>query len=92
MPICILMEIALQACGFLAAYMGSALQSDKDLHFRNLDGEATLHANVRSDAGPVKTRARLLQCSAAGDMLIEHYAFEVHQAGQKPEGPTSWRT
>jgi 3-hydroxymyristoyl/3-hydroxydecanoyl-(acyl carrier protein) dehydratase len=82
MPICILMEIALQACGFLAAYMGSALHSDKDLHFRNLDGEATLHANIRSHAGPVHTRARLLKHSAAGDMLIEHYAFEVHQNGQ----------
>jgi len=80
MPICILMEIALQACGFLAAYMGSALQSDKDLHFRNLDGDAVLHANVRRTAGPLQTRARLLQYSAAGDMLIQHYAFEVHQA------------
>ncbi len=91
MPICILMEIALQACGFLAAYMGSALKSEKDLHFRNLDGEATLHGNVRSNAGPVKTRARLLQFSAAGDMLIEHYAFEVHQAGHiRYEGQTSF--
>lgn len=91
MPICILMEIALQACGFLAAYMGSALKSEKDLHFRNLDGEATLHGNVRSNAGPVKTRARLLQFSAAGDMLIEHYAFEVHQAGHICyEGRTSF--
>jgi 3-hydroxymyristoyl/3-hydroxydecanoyl-(acyl carrier protein) dehydratase len=82
MPICILMEIALQACGFLAAYMGSALQSEKDLHFRNLDGDAVLHANVRRNAGPLQTRARLLQYSAAGDMLIQHYAFEVHQAGR----------
>jgi len=91
MPICILMEIALQACGFLAAFMGSALKSEKDLHFRNLGGEATLHGNVRSDAGPVKTRARLLQYSAAGDMLIEHYAFEVHQGGHiRYEGQTSF--
>ena len=47
LPICILMEIALQACGFLAAYMGSALKSEKDLHFRNLDGEALLHDEVQ---------------------------------------------
>ena len=91
MPICVLMEIALQACGFLAAYMGSALQSAKDLHFRNLDGEARLHANVLSHAGPVQTRARLRQYSAAGDMLIEHYAFEVRQADQPIyEGKTSF--
>jgi acyl transferase domain-containing protein/3-hydroxymyristoyl/3-hydroxydecanoyl-(acyl carrier protein) dehydratase len=91
MPICILMEIALQACGFLAAYMGSALQSDKDLHFRNLDGEATLHANARSTDGPLRTRARLIQYSAAGDMLIQHYAFDVHQAGRAIyDGKTSF--
>ncbi len=91
MPIAVLMEIALQACGFLAAYMGSALQSEKDLHFRNLDGEATLHANVFSQDGPVRTRARLLQSSAAGDMLIQHYAFEVRQADRRIyEGQTSF--
>ena len=91
MPIAVLMEIALQACGFLAAYMGSALQSEKDLHFRNLDGKATLFANVLSQDGPVRTRARLLQSSAAGDMLIQHYAFEVRQAERRVyEGQTSF--
>ncbi len=79
MPLCILMEIALQACGFLAAYMGSALKSEKDLRFRNLDGRATLEANVRRDRGPVSARARLLSASMAGDMLIEQFAFEVFQ-------------
>ena len=36
MPFCILLEIALQPCGWLAAYAGSALHSDDRLHFRNL--------------------------------------------------------
>jgi 3-hydroxymyristoyl/3-hydroxydecanoyl-(acyl carrier protein) dehydratase len=79
MPLCILMEIGLQACGFLAAYMGSALKSEKDLRFRNLDGRATLEANVRRDRGPVTARARLLSSSMAGDMLIEQFAFEIFQ-------------
>jgi 3-hydroxymyristoyl/3-hydroxydecanoyl-(acyl carrier protein) dehydratase len=79
MPLCILMEIGLQACGFLAAYMGSALKSDKDLRFRNLDGTATLKANVMRDRGPVNARARLLKSSMAGDMLIEQFAFEIFQ-------------
>jgi 3-hydroxymyristoyl/3-hydroxydecanoyl-(acyl carrier protein) dehydratase/malonyl CoA-acyl carrier protein transacylase len=91
LPICVLMEIALQACGFLAAYMGSALKSEKDLHFRNLDGEATLHANVPATTGTLQTRARLLSVNAAGDMLIEHYAFEVRQAGRRVySGQTSF--
>ncbi|MGD8241301.1 MAG: beta-ketoacyl synthase N-terminal-like domain-containing protein [Desulfobacterales bacterium] len=82
MPLAVLMEIGLQACGFLAAYMGSALKSEQDLRFRNLDGTATLSTNVMRDQGPVNARARLLSSSMAGDMLIEKFAFEVYQRGQ----------
>ncbi|MEA3436654.1 MAG: type I polyketide synthase, partial [Thermodesulfobacteriota bacterium] len=45
MPYCIINEIALQACGWLASYMGSALKSEKDLRFRNLGGNTTLYQN-----------------------------------------------
>ena len=41
MPFAVLLEAALQPCGWLAAYVGSALLSPEDLHFRNLDGTAT---------------------------------------------------
>ena len=40
MPFAVLLEVALQPCGWLAAYMGSALTSPDDLHFRNLGGQA----------------------------------------------------
>jgi hypothetical protein len=43
-PFSILLETALQPCGWLASYMGSALTSDKPLQFRNLDGEAVMGA------------------------------------------------
>ncbi|MBW2690546.1 MAG: type I polyketide synthase, partial [Deltaproteobacteria bacterium] len=36
MPFSVLLEIGLQPCGWLAAYLGSALTSDIDLKFRNL--------------------------------------------------------
>ena len=43
MPYAVLMEIALQPCGLLGAYLGSTLQfPDKDLYFRNLDGDGEL--------------------------------------------------
>ena len=45
-PLAILMEIALQPCGWFAAYLGSALTSESDLSFRNLDGQATLHRSM----------------------------------------------
>ncbi|MBF0467517.1 MAG: SDR family NAD(P)-dependent oxidoreductase [Desulfamplus sp.] len=42
LPFCILLEIALQPCGWLAAYAGSALKSQERLFFRNLGGEAEI--------------------------------------------------
>ncbi len=38
MPFCVLLEAALQPCGWLAAYVGSALTSPTDISFRNLGG------------------------------------------------------
>ena len=49
MPLSIMMEVALQPCGWLAAYMGSALKSASDLRFRNLGGSATLWREIRPD-------------------------------------------
>ena len=40
MPFVILLEAALQPCGWLAAYLGAALTSPDDLCFRNLGGKA----------------------------------------------------
>ena len=57
MPFAVLLEAALQPCGWLAAYVGSALTSDVDLHFRNLDGHGTQLAEVGPDAGTLTTRA-----------------------------------
>ncbi len=83
MPFCVLNEIALQPCGWLAAYLGSALQSEKDLRFRNLGGIAELCRDVPAKKGPLTTRARLTQVSEAGDMIIEHFDFQILQSGQK---------
>ncbi|MCB0024126.1 MAG: hypothetical protein KDD91_13925, partial [Caldilinea sp.] len=43
MPYAVLLEAALQPCGWFASYKGSVLQSDEELYFRNLDGTATQH-------------------------------------------------
>jgi len=76
-PFCILLEIALQPCGWLAAYMGSALQSDQDLKFRNLGGTAVIHRNIPRGAGLLTMRARLTRSSTAGGMIIEHFDMAV---------------
>ncbi len=47
LPFCILLEVALQPCGWLAAYCGSALKSSERLYFRNLGGEAQIFKPVK---------------------------------------------
>ncbi|MEK6643181.1 MAG: beta-ketoacyl synthase N-terminal-like domain-containing protein [Planctomycetota bacterium] len=77
MPFAVLLEIALQPCGFLAAYCGSALTSDTDLSFRNLGGTATLHEELGSDCGTLHTRVRVTSVSRAGGMIIEKFDMQV---------------
>jgi len=77
LPFVALLEIALQPCGWLAAYMGSALKSRKDLRFRNLGGTGTVRRHTLPRSGTLITRARCTRISDAGDMIIEHFDFEV---------------
>jgi 3-hydroxymyristoyl/3-hydroxydecanoyl-(acyl carrier protein) dehydratase len=82
MPFCVLLEIALQPCGWLAAYAGSALRSQRDLKFRNLGGSAVLHGQIAPHRGTLTMRCRMTKVSEAADMIIENFDFEVLSAGQ----------
>jgi 3-hydroxymyristoyl/3-hydroxydecanoyl-(acyl carrier protein) dehydratase len=77
MPYAVLLEVALQVCGWLAAYIGSALTSDQDLCFRNLGGTAGPVTPVRRDSGTLTTRVKITQVAHSGGMIIQHYDFEV---------------
>ena len=77
MPFAVLLEIALQPCGWLAAYMGSALTSDVDVSFRNLGGTATQHARVLPDIGTLTVRAKLTRASSSAGMIIQFFDYEV---------------
>lgn len=80
MPLSILLEIALQPCGWMAAYMGSALTSSIDLCFRNLDGNAVKLRPVTKDSGTLTTRVKLTRVSNSAGMIIQSYDFEVTDA------------
>lgn len=82
MPYAVLVEIALQPCGWLAAYLGSALCSEEDLSFRNLDGHAVVHESIGPDAGMLTVRVRITRVSRAGGMIIEHFDFQVWRGGR----------
>jgi len=79
MPFAVLLEVALQPCGWLAAYCGSALRSEQDLKFRNLGGEAILHREIDDQAGTLRMRVRMTRVSEAGGMIIENFDMQVLQ-------------
>jgi 3-hydroxymyristoyl/3-hydroxydecanoyl-(acyl carrier protein) dehydratase len=77
MPFSVLLETGLQPCGWLAAYLGSALTSDIDLKFRNLDGNAVQHRPVTRQSGTLTTRVTITRVASSGGMIIQNYDFEI---------------
>ena len=73
MPFAVLLEAALQPCGWLSSYVGSALTVDGELGFRNLDGTGTVLAEVFPRSGTLTTRVTLTNVSASGSMIIESF-------------------
>ncbi len=78
-PYCIINEIALQPCGWLAAYAGSSLRSEKELKFRNLGGSTTLFHEITAEDSLLTTRSRMTKVSETSDMIIEHFDMEIKQ-------------
>ncbi|MBT4162702.1 MAG: hypothetical protein HOE54_15455, partial [Gammaproteobacteria bacterium] len=75
MPFCVLMEIALQPCGWLASYTLSRNYAESDLLFRNLDGTGTQHRDIVPGDGTLKTSVKLTSISVLGELIVEN--FEV---------------
>lgn len=89
MPFAILLEVALQPCGWLAAYVGSALTSPTDLSFRNLGGSAVQHRPITPESGTLTATASLKKVATSGGMIIQEYDFTVaDSAGLLYEGDT----
>ena len=70
MPFCVLLEAALQPCGWLASFIGSATTVSEDLFFRNLDGTGTLHRELPRGVGTMVTDVTLTQLSKSAGMII----------------------
>jgi 3-hydroxymyristoyl/3-hydroxydecanoyl-(acyl carrier protein) dehydratase len=77
-PYSFLMEMALQPCGILSAWMQSMLQfPEMDFYFRNLDGWAELLASVDLRGKTVTCHADLLSSLSTGDTIIQKFRFEL---------------
>lgn len=84
-PYSILMEIALQPCGLMGAYLGSTLQfPDKDLFFRNLDGTGEmfdLPEGTDFRGKTITNKAVLTSSVALGGTVLQNYSFECSVDG-----------
>ncbi len=82
MPVSVLMEVALQPCGWLGNYVGSPLAGEDRLFIRNLDGDMTVHSEVDPGDTSIVTHARLTSVSELNDMIIETFSFECSVDGR----------
>ncbi len=80
MPFAVLLEVGLQPCGWLAAYLGSALTSDIDLSFRNLGGKGVQRMPVTRDIGVLTTVVKITNVSQSAGMIVQSYDFEIRSA------------
>ncbi len=78
MPYSILMEIALQPCGFLSAYLGTTLpHPDEDFFFRNLDGDGHLVKDLDMRGKTITNRVQLLSSTAIQGIIIQEFSFQL---------------
>jgi len=72
------MEIALQPCGFLSAYLDTySLVPHGEFYFRNLDGAIKVQTLPALAGQTIVTRARMLSSVAASGTVIQKFAFSL---------------
>ncbi len=74
MPWAVLLEAALQPCGWLALATGLPLKTPEGLFFRNLDGEATVFRNLRRGPNRLITSVNLTDVSTSGGISLVSFA------------------
>ncbi|MBU1109551.1 MAG: type I polyketide synthase [Candidatus Riflebacteria bacterium] len=90
-PFAILLEFPLQVCGWYSCYMGSAFANDKELHYRNLDGSATLYEDINVNSGTLTATVVSTRAANSAGMLIQSFDMLVTQGGRKIyEGQTTF--
>ena len=84
MPYSVLMEIALQPCGFLSTHSGAILSyPELDLCYRNLEGNGTLLSNPELSGKTIVNEVNLLSTVSSGDTIIQTHRFSLSCDGQQ---------
>ncbi len=82
MPYAVLLEAALQPCGWLASWSGCGV-ADDDVLFRNLDGSTTIHREITPRTGMITTSTTLTRISKSAGMVLVTFVVAVTDS----EGP-----
>ncbi|MBM7809963.1 3-oxoacyl-(acyl-carrier-protein) synthase/3-hydroxymyristoyl/3-hydroxydecanoyl-(acyl carrier protein) dehydratase [Saccharothrix algeriensis] len=80
MPFAVLMEVALQPCGWLATYVGSTLGRE-DVVFRNLDGDGTVLGEVGPGVRVLRTEVGLVSTSEHGGVVVQVFTARCSADG-----------
>ena len=84
MPYSIIMEIALQPCGFLSTYMGATMiYPGVELCFRNLGSDATLISNPDLRGRTITAHAKLLNVSKAAETILLNFDYALDVEGER---------
>jgi 3-hydroxymyristoyl/3-hydroxydecanoyl-(acyl carrier protein) dehydratase len=81
LPMAILMEAALQPCGWLAQFTGCAPGRGAGLFFRNLDGTTSVLRPVPAGTQVLRTRATLREVTTDGSMVLVFFDVECTADG-----------
>lgn len=79
MPFAILLETALQPCGWLTAWQAAGIKDGRDLFFRNLGGTATQYMEIWPDSGTLRTETKQTVVAESAGLLIHNFELSVHR-------------
>lgn len=83
-PYSMMMEIALQPCGFLSTTMGATmLYTEADLCFRNLSSDATLHLDPDPGGKTITAYTELLDVSKAAETIVLNFNYALEIEGHR---------
>jgi 3-hydroxymyristoyl/3-hydroxydecanoyl-(acyl carrier protein) dehydratase len=77
MPWCVLLEAALQPCGWLSVYVGCPMTTSENVFFRNLDGAGKMTGEVFPGC-TVRTDTRVTSVSNVSGMILISYKIECY--------------
>ncbi len=81
-PYMVLMEMALQPCGFLSAYLRSSLiRPEADLYFRNLDGHGSVTNDLDLRGRRVVNEVKLISSVRGQGVILQTFTFAMECEG-----------